>query len=59
MTMETTISSSAVIALLQTLPALVAAGKRTAWRFAEFFLATICNPNTRGAYLRAVTCFFG
>jgi len=40
------------------LPALIAAGgERTAWRFVEFFTATIRNPNTREAYARAVGRF--
>jgi hypothetical protein len=59
MTTEHTISSTALIALPQTLPSLIAAAdERTAWRFAEFFTAPICNPNTRKAYLCAVTPFF-
>jgi hypothetical protein len=33
------------------------AGERTAWRFVEFFTATIRNPNTREAYARAVGRF--
>jgi site-specific recombinase XerD len=44
---------------LELLPALVArAGERAAWRFIEFFTATIRNRNTRAAYARAVTQFF-
>jgi integrase/recombinase XerD len=40
------------------LPALIAgAGERTAWRFVEFFTATIRNSNTREAYARAVGRF--
>jgi integrase/recombinase XerD len=40
------------------LPALIATtGERTAWRFVEFFTATIRNPNTREAYARAVGRF--
>jgi hypothetical protein len=59
MTTEHTISSTALIVLPQTLPSLITnAGERTAWRFAEFFTATIRDPNTREAYLRAVTRFF-
>jgi site-specific recombinase XerD len=40
------------------LPALItAAGERTAWRFVEFFTATVRNPNTREAYARAIGRF--
>jgi hypothetical protein len=40
------------------LPALIAnAGERTAWRFVEFFTATIHTPHTREAYARAVGRF--
>jgi integrase/recombinase XerD len=40
------------------LPALIAAaGERTAWRFVEFFTATLRNPHTREAYTRAVGRF--
>ncbi len=40
------------------LPALIAgAGKRTAWRFVEFFTVNIRNPNTRAAYGRAAGAF--
>jgi integrase/recombinase XerD len=38
-------------------PLITAAGERAAWRFVDFFTATIRNPNTREAYLRAVTRF--
>jgi hypothetical protein len=39
----------AVITLPGGLPALIEnAGERTAWRFVEFFIATIRNANTRG-----------
>ena len=49
----------AVIILPGGLPALVErAGDRAAWRFVEFFTATIRNPNTREAYARAVGRFF-
>ncbi len=42
------------------LPAIIAhAGEAAAWRFIEFFTATIRNKNTRAAYARAVTQFFG
>ncbi|MBI2504238.1 MAG: hypothetical protein HYW07_13515 [Candidatus Latescibacteria bacterium] len=42
------------------LPALIAvAGPKAARRFIEFFTANIRNPNTRRAYHRAVTDFFG
>jgi site-specific recombinase XerD len=42
------------------LPALIAdAGKPAAWRYIEFFTANIRNPNTRRAYARACSKFFG
>lgn len=42
------------------LPALIAeAGESACRRFLEFFTATIRNPNTRKAYARAVSAFFG
>uniref|UniRef100_A0A8J4M6B6 Integrase n=1 Tax=Acidicaldus sp. TaxID=1872105 RepID=A0A8J4M6B6_9PROT len=41
-------------------PHLVAeAGETAAWRYIEFFTATIRNPNTRRAYARACSRFFG
>jgi hypothetical protein len=41
-----------------TLPqAVLRSGERTAWRFVDFFTASIRNPNTREAYYRAVTRF--
>ena len=41
------------------LPAIIAdAGERAARRYAEFFAATIRNPNTRAAYGRAIGDFF-
>jgi integrase/recombinase XerD len=44
---------------LETLPAIIGrAGKAAAWRFIEFFTATIRNRNTRAAYARAVSQFF-
>jgi integrase/recombinase XerD len=44
---------------LDKLPATIAAaGERAAWRFVEFFTATIRNKNTRAAYAHAVTEFF-
>jgi site-specific recombinase XerD len=44
---------------LGVLPAIVArAGERAAWRFVEFFTATIRNRNTRAAYAHAVKQFF-
>jgi len=47
-----------VIVMGMALPALFAgAGEREAIRVAEFFAAQIRNPNTRRAYLRAVTDF--
>ena len=40
---------------LGALPVIVArAGERAAWRFVEFFTATIRNRNTRAAFARAV-----
>ena len=41
-------------------PALIAdAGDPAAWRYVEFFAANIRNPNTRRAYVRACSRFFG
>jgi integrase/recombinase XerD len=41
------------------LPAVIMrAGESAAWRFVEFFTATIRNRNTRAAYAQAVTQFF-
>src|SRR5271155_1587444 len=41
-------------------PVLIAdAGDLAAWRYVEFFTANIRNPNTRRAYARACTSFFG
>lgn len=41
-------------------PALIAdAGEQAAWRYIDFFTANIRNPNTRRAYARACTQFFG
>src|SRR5512135_211825 len=37
---------------------IAAAGEDAVRRFVEFFTATIRNPNTRGAYARAVSDFF-
>src|SRR5689334_15800378 len=37
---------------------IAAAGEQAAWRFIEFFTATIRNKNTRAAYAQAVTQFF-
>ncbi len=39
-------------------PVVARAGDRAAWRFVEFFTATIRNRNTRLAYARAVGQFF-
>jgi site-specific recombinase XerD len=45
---------------MPTVPALFAdAGERAAYRFVEFFTATIRNPNTRKAYAHAVRRFAG
>ena len=38
-------------------PAVLRSGEKTAWRFVDFFTASIRNPNTREAYYRAVTRF--
>jgi len=44
---------------LEQLPAAIGrAGEAAAWRFVEFFAATIRNRNTRAAYAQAVTQFF-
>src|ERR1035441_3812507 len=44
---------------LGSMPAVIArAGERAAWRFIEFFTATIRNRNTRAAYGQAVGQFF-
>jgi integrase/recombinase XerD len=58
MTPDITTLAPAVVSLPGTLPALIATvGERTAWRFVEFFTASIRNPNTREAYARAVGRF--
>jgi len=44
---------------LENLPAMIGrAGERAAWRFIEFFTASIRNKNTRAAYAEAVGQFF-
>jgi integrase/recombinase XerD len=44
---------------MERLPAaIVRAGNAAAWRFVEFFTATIRNRNTRAAYAQAITQFF-
>jgi len=44
---------------LEHLPAAIGrAGEAAAWRFVEFFTATIRNKNTRAAYAEAVGQFF-
>lgn len=44
----------------QLVPALVVqCGEAAAWRYVEFFAATLRNPNTRRAYARACSGFFG
>jgi hypothetical protein len=44
---------------LEKLPAAIGrAGEAAAWRFVEFFAATIRNRNTRAAYAQAVMQFF-
>jgi site-specific recombinase XerD len=41
-------------------PAVIAAlGDQASWRYVEFFAANIRNPNTRRAYARACSRFFG
>ncbi len=41
-------------------PALIAdAGEQASWRYIEFFIANISNPNTRRAYVRACEGFLG
>ena len=41
------------------LPALIAeAGEQAAWRYTDFSTATIRNPHTRRAYVRACSQFF-
>jgi len=58
MTTDLTTLVPASLPLPGGLPALfAAAGERTAWRFVEFFTATIRNPHTREAYARAVGRF--
>ncbi len=58
MTTDITTLAPAVVLLPGGLPApIAAAGERTAWRFVEFFTATIRNQNTREAYARAVGRF--
>ena len=42
------------------MPAVIAAlGDQASWRYIEFFAANIRNPNTRRAYARACSRFFG
>jgi integrase/recombinase XerD len=44
---------------IDNLPGIIGrAGDRAAWRFVEFFTATIRNRNTRAAYAQAVSQFF-
>jgi site-specific recombinase XerD len=46
--------------LYKVVPAVVAAlGDQASWRYVEFFAANIRNPNTRRAYARACSRFFG
>ncbi|MBV8522246.1 MAG: tyrosine-type recombinase/integrase [Acetobacteraceae bacterium] len=54
MTTDLIISSSASLVPSQ----IATAGKAAGKRFIEFFTANIRNPNTRAAYLRAVSDFF-
>ena len=43
----------------ESLPPIIGrAGEAAAWKFIEFFAATIRNPNTRAAYAQAVVQFF-
>jgi site-specific recombinase XerD len=58
MATDITPHTPSVITLPGGLPALIErAGERTAWRFVDFFTATIRNVNTREAYARAVARF--
>lgn len=44
---------------IERLPAIIGrAGEQAAWRFVEFFAATIRNRNTRAAYAQAINQFF-
>src|SRR5438445_1803155 len=44
---------------IEHLPAAIGrAGESAAWRFSEFFTATIRNKNTRAAYAQAISQFF-
>ncbi|MGP0001314.1 MAG: tyrosine-type recombinase/integrase [Acetobacteraceae bacterium] len=46
--------------LYKVVPAIIAAlGYQASWRYVEFFAANIRNPNTRRAYARACSRFFG
>ena len=46
--------------LYKVVPAVIAAlGDQASWRYVEFFAANIRNPNTRRAYARACSQFFG
>ena len=46
--------------LYKVVPAIVAAlGDQASWRYVEFFAANIRNQNTRRAYARACSRFFG
>jgi hypothetical protein len=55
MATEIVTHAPAVITLPGGPPALIErAGEKTAWRFVEFFTATIRNPNTRAAYNRII-----
>ena len=46
--------------LYKVVPAVIAAlGDQASWRYVEFFAANIRNPNTRRAYARACSRFFG
>jgi site-specific recombinase XerD len=46
--------------LYKVVPAIIAAlGDQASWRYVEFFAANIRNPNTRRAYARACSRFFG
>ena len=53
------VTTAPPVAAFQT-PAIVAVyGEPAAWRYVEFFAANIRNPNTRRAYARACSRFFG
>jgi len=53
-------SSLAILSSPAIVPVLIAStGDQASWRYVEFFTANIRNPNTRRAYARACSRFFG